>query len=432
MERGDPSGQAPLTVGIRGMHGAVSDDDIPADDASEGGASEPDETATAPSPDAAIAADAPSAPATESPPAEKPKVAARLKPAQLLPEELGERAAYAPKIPWGMIAGFVGLVVVFVVVYRARDAARTDGLRSELLATHATELGDLSREYMTFRERLERWTMDANAAGEPERWVDPRLRIAGLHGGDGIYLRVMAEYADTPDGIEGSALSMEEDALTRCLGIAPASARGFYQSGMFLTPMWVDQIREETDLLRLRLYDEQMANAIASDLPVLSTMMSAQYFLLVIQQGVNRRDAPVDVYLWDLREEQQLLRGRFQGRGILIPVRIDSMLPGVDMPAAPPGRPSMTSGGAHDCSIASQIKALTGEAPVAASAGAVGALRAREEAFEAEDAAREAAEAEAEADEGAPSTDEATDEATDEVPAAPPAEDPPAEDPPAE
>jgi|GEM_PF-1031317 len=375
MERGDPSGQAPLKVGIRGMHGAVSDDD-----SNDGGAPEGEAPTEAPPPAATH---------------DKPKVAARLKPAQLLPEELGERAAYAPRLPWGMIAGFVGLVVIFVVVYQARDAARTDGLRSELLETHATELGSLSREYMTFRERLERWTMDANAAGEPERWVDPRLRIAGLHGGDGIYLRVMAEYADTPDGIEGSALSMEEDALTRCLGIAPASARGFYQSGMFLTPMWVDQIREETDLLRLRLYDEQMANAIASDIPVLSTMMAAQYFLLVIQQGVNRRDEPVDVYLWDLREEQQLLRGRFQGRGILIPVRIDAMLPDVDMPPPPPGRPSMTSGAAHDCSIASQIKALTGEAPVAVGVGTASALRAREDAADAEDAAREAAEAEA-------------------------------------
>jgi hypothetical protein len=321
----------------------------------------------------------PAAAPSEPPPTSSPRLASRLTPARPEPEELGERAAYAPKIPWAVIAGFVGLVVVFVVVYRARETARVEALRSQLLETQSGELGELSGRYMAFRERLERWTMDAVAAGEPDRWVDPRLRISGLHGGDGLYLRVQAAYGDSPDHIEGSALSMEEDALTRCLGIAPASARGFYESGMFLTPAYVDQIREETDLLRLRLYDEQMANAIAADVPVLSTMMAAQYFLLVVQQGENRRDAPVDVYLWDLREEQQLLRGRFQGRGILIPVRIDSMLPGVEMPTAPEGRPSMTSGGAHDCSIASQIKALTGEAPIEASSTAVDALRARED-----------------------------------------------------
>ncbi len=379
MERGDPTGPAPRDEGIRGMPRAVSNDDAQSDESEKRDAPNDEPEAGEGASSEGASSESSSSEIVKDEAAERPKVAARLKPAQLLPEELGERAAYAPKIPWGLIAGFVGLVVVFVIVYRARESSRTEGLRSELLHTHATELGEISRDYMAYRERLERWTMDAAAAGEPERWVDPRLRIAGLHGGDGIYLRLMAEYADTPDGIEGSALSQEEDALTRCLGIAPASARGFYQSGMFLTPMWVDQIREESDLLRLRLYDEQMANAIASDLPVLSTMMAAQYFLLVIQQGENRRDAPVDVYLWDMREERQLLRGRFQGRGILIPVRIDSMLPGVDMPPPPEGRPSMTSGGAHDCSIASQIKALTGEAPVEVGAGAASALRAREE-----------------------------------------------------
>lgn len=370
---------------------------------------EPRSSAESPTPEEtppANAEDAPEAPAEDAGPIETavekaaeqkvepaedrasaPRVAARLKPARPEPEELGERAAYAPRIPWAWLLGGVGLVIVFVFVYRARESARTEALRSELLETHARELGDLQDRYMTFRERLEHWTLDAVAAGEPERWVDPRLRISGLHSGEGIYLRLMAEYGTTLEGIEGSAFAMEEDSLTRCLGIAPASARGLYESGQFLTPTWVDGIRTEPDLLRLRLFDEQMANAIDADVPVLTTMMAAQYFLLVVQQGENRRDAPVDVYLWDLREEQQLLRARFQGRGILIPVRIDSMLPGVDMPAPPPGRPSMTSGAAHDCSIAAQIKALTGEAPVSVGEATAGLLRAGEAERDAEEAA---------------------------------------------
>lgn len=320
-----------------------------------------------------------------------PRLPPRLEPARPELDE-GEGAAYLPKLPWPWILGGIGLVLAFGAVYELRATQRTEGLRAELLETHARELGDLTTRYRTFRERLERWTIDAAEAGEPERWVDPRLSIAGLHGGDsgggeGLYLRLMAEYATTAEGIEGSALSMETDALTRCLGIAPASARSLYESGQFLMPTFVDGIREESDLLRLRLYDEQMANAIASDVPVLGTLMQAQYFLLVIQQGENRRDAPVDVYLWDLRTEQQLLRARFTGRGVLIPVRIDAVLPGVDMPPPPPGRPSTSSGGAHDCSIAAQIKALTGEAPVSVGSSTASLLRDTE----AEEAAEEGA-----------------------------------------
>jgi hypothetical protein len=351
----------------------------------DGAKREGDASDAAPSDAAANDADDdPAGSATPKPQA--PRLAARLTPARPEVDE-GEGAAYLPRLPWAWILGGLGLVLVFVVVYRIRDTQRTEALRTELLETHAHDLGDLTTRYRTFRERLERWTIEAAEAGEPERWVDPRLRIAGLHGGEsggseGLYLRLLAENARDAEHIEASALSMETDALTRCLGIAPASARSLYESGQFLMPSFVDGIRDETDLLRLRLYDEQMANAIASDVPVLGTLMQAQYFLLVIQQGENRRDAPVDVYLWDLRTEQQLLRARLQGHGVLIPVRIDSLLPGIVMPPPPEGRPSATSGGAHDCSIAAQIKALTGEAPVSVGSGTAAILRGDGEAAE--------------------------------------------------
>lgn len=342
----------------------------------------------------------PEAEAAEPP--QSPRLSPRLSPARASADTDQESEGYLPKVPWAWLLGGLGLVVAFVAVYRIRDSQRTEALREQLLTTHTTELGDLTTRYRGFRERIERWTIEAAEAGEPERWVDPRLRIAGLHGGasggsEGIYLRALADFATTPEGIEASALSMETDALTRCLGIAPASARSLYESGQFLMPTFVDGIRDETDLLRLRLYDEQMANAIASDVPVLGTLMSAQYFLLVIQQGENRRDAPVDVYLWDLRTEQQLLRARFQGHGVLIPVRIDRMLPGVDMPPPPDGRPRTDSGGAHDCSIAAQIKGLTGEAPVSVGAGTAAALREGEAAPEGETEGEPAGEGEPEA-----------------------------------
>lgn len=334
-----------------------------------------------------------SAAEAEGPSAQEPAPrapAARLKPARLRPEELDARPEYMPRIPWGWILGGVSLVAALAIGYRMRDTARAEELRAQLLLTHQTELGEVAERYRTFRERLERWTMDAASAGEPERWVDPRLRISGLHGGEGIYLRLLATDATSPEGIARGASAMEEDALTRCLGIAPASARGLYSSGDFLTEEFVEEIRTEPELMRLRVLDEIMAGAMTSDVPVVSTLLRAEYFLLVVQQGETRRDSPVDVYLWDMREERQLLRARFQARGILLPVRIDSLLPGIAMPPDPPGRPSITSAGATDCSIASQIKGLTGESPVAITSDVAAALRAEvDEAMGAEEAADE-------------------------------------------
>lgn len=303
-----------------------------------------------------------------------------LTPARPEPEELelSGRPAYMPQLPWKWIVLFGGLFALVYGGYQVRERQRADALRAELLDTYQERLQGLSDRYVAFRERIERWTIEAAEAGEPEPWVDPRLRISGLHSSEGLYLRLPASHAIDAEHIEGGALSMQTDALTRCLGIVPAPARGLYESGRFLTREWVEEVRGTSDLMRLRVIDEQLARSSEVDVPVIASLMRARYFLLVIQQGENRRDAPVDVYLWDLREDRQLMRARIQASGILIPVRL--RFEGVPQAPPPSGHPELFSGGAHDCSIAAQIKALTGEPAMTVSSGA--ALEARMEASE--------------------------------------------------
>ncbi len=325
---------------------SLASDDAPADDADA-------QSASAPAPGEA-SSDAAGEPG--------------LSPAQPEPEELRTRPVYMPKIPWLAVLAVLAAIFGGYSMFQARQAQHADELRRQLLTTQETQLADVSARYQAFRSRLERWTMEAAAAGEPEEHVDPRLRIAGLHDGHGLYLRVRASDAGSAEAIARGALSMEQDAITRCLGIAPDSARGLYEHGDFLMPEWTEQLEAERDFLRLRVMDEQLARHITADVPVVATMMQAEYFLLVIQQGENRRDAPVDVYLWDMASEAQLLAARVQADGVLLPVRIRTVLPDAPEAPRPEHAPSMTSGGAHDCSIASQIKALTGEAPVAVSA----------------------------------------------------------------
>ena len=260
-----------------------------------------------------------------------------------------------------------------------------------MLTLHESELSEVSERYLGFRRRLEELVMQAHEAGEPESWADPRLNISGLRSGEGLYLRIPADWADSSERIEGAALAMERDAITRCLGLAPASVRGLYEKGFFLTPEWVDQVRNEDSMMELRVLDDQLGRHIQVDAPVVLSMMQADWFLLVLQQGESRRDAPVDVYLWDLRRSRQLLRARIQGRGLLVPVRL--RFEGTN-PAPAPGRPDVRSGGATDCSIASQIRALTGGEPLDFESGAA-VIEAAEEA-EAEAEGESAAETEPE------------------------------------
>lgn len=342
-----------------------------------------------------------------------------LKPARPDPEELDARPSYMPRLPWRWVLAFVGLAGLVYMGYQLRERQRADALRVQIVSTYGENLQSLSDRYVAFRERIERWTLEAGQAGEPDQWVDPRLRISGLHSGEGIYLRLPASFADTPDRIEGAAFAMQrQDALTRCLGIAPSSARGLYQTGAFLTRGWLEGVRAEKDFMRLRVLDEQLARNMQVDVPVIASLLQAQYFLLVIQQGENRRDAPVDVYLWDLREDRQLMRARIRANGILLPVRL--RFDGTPPAPRPEGHAELFSGGAHDCSIAAQIKALTGEPAMTIGSGDQLEERARQTEEAEQAAAAEAAAAEAAPSEGAPA------EAAPAEPAAAPAEAAPA------
>lgn len=281
----------------------------------------------------------------------------KLEPARPDAEESEGRPSWAPKLPWVWIILAVAAIAGIFTFYNSRQDARREALREQMLTLHETELTELQEQYLGFRRRIETLIEHAAEGGEPENWADPRLNISGLRGGEGLYLRMTADWATDPERIEGAALAMGADAITRCLGVAPMSGRGLYEKGFFLTPEWVDRIRDEEDMMRLRVLDRQLGTHIQVDAPAVLTMMRADWFMLVLQQGENRRDAPVDVFLWDLRRDRQLLRARIQARGVLMPVRL--RFEGTTS-ARPAGRPEVRSGAAHDCSIASQIRALTG------------------------------------------------------------------------
>ncbi len=271
-------------------------------------------------------------------------------------------------MPWkSALAVILGIVGVFAF-YTVRQDRRKEALRQQMLDLHETQLSEVAERYLAFRRRLETLVTQAAEGGEPETWADPRLNLSGLRGGEGLYLRIRVEAADTPEHIRDGALQMDADSITRCLGIAPASVRGLYEKGEFLTPAWVDNLREEQDTMALRVLDDQLGRHIQVDAPVLLSMMQADWFMLVLQQGETRRDDPVDVFLWDLRRNRQLLRARVQGRGLLVPVRL--RFEGVQQ--GPAATIDPRSGGATDCSIASQLRALTGgDALEFDSAGAV-------------------------------------------------------------
>jgi hypothetical protein len=287
------------------------------------------------------------------PPSGDPKTT-RITPAR--PAESEESAGYMPRIPWRWI--LLGTLSVSTVMggYYMNERRKADRLRAQIVQVHEEELAEPARRYREFRDKLEGW-VTAAAGKEPQSFADPRLRLPGLRSGKGLYLRIAAADATTRKGIAKSAAVMEADGIPSCLGLAPASARAIWEKGEFLTPEWLKSARSNDSVMHLRVTDTVLARHIRADLPTVLNLLRSDWFLLVLQHGEDRREQPVDVFLWDVRSGQQLLRGRIQATGVLMPVRVRSK----DAPPAPRlAQSRLLDGAANDCSIAAQIKALAG------------------------------------------------------------------------
>lgn len=281
----------------------------------------------------------------------------RLVPAR--PDATAESAAYMPRIPWGIV--LVGALSVAAIVgsYLWKQKRKADDLRAAMVQVHDVELKQAQSAYIAMRDKLE--DLITNVAGsEPATLADPRLHIPGLRSGRGLYLRLPLSEAQSKEGIARAAKLMEPDRIANCLGLAPASARGLYEKGEFLLPAWLDQIKQQDSVLSLRVQDEMLSRRIKGDLPSVMGLVRSDWFMLVLQEGETRRDHPVRVYLWDLAQQQLLLRARVKSQGVLLTSRILSSSP-PPAAAAPQDQESRT-GAANDCSIASQLKQLTPDA----------------------------------------------------------------------
>jgi len=150
---------------------------------------------------------------------------------------------------------------------------------------------------------------------------------------------------------------MPPDAIARCLGLSPLPTAELFARGTFLEKSWIAQAHDADNIMRLRVVAEELRQRSTRDLPFVTEALTAEWFMLVLERGENRRDAPVDAYVWDLRTNKLLLSTRAKAEGSLVAARIaiGGVKPGNYATGA-------QTGAAQDCSIAGQLRALTGGA----------------------------------------------------------------------
>jgi hypothetical protein len=277
----------------------------------------------------------------------------RLSPAR--PDARADSAGYLPRVSWRFVlVGALGLLVVMGGYYfkEQRKAVR---LRAAILRVHEVELAEPRAAYRALRAELE--GLISSAANAPlTDSVDPRLHIPELRAGNGLYLRLPLAAASSKSAMAAAAKVMEPDLITRCLGLTPAPAADLYDSGEFLLPSYVAGAKEQTSVMKLRVLEDMLSRHIRVDLPSLRAMLHAAWFMLVLQEGENRRDKPVRVFVWDLRTKELLLRARVRSQGVLVTSHILSQ--GLDPHAASSGG-DRSAGAANDCSIGGELRRLT-------------------------------------------------------------------------
>lgn len=265
-----------------------------------------------------------------------------------------EERAFKPPSPWKWIVAITVVLAGIIGFYQWRERSKEAAMRDAIVQSYGAEVEPVAQRVRAFREKLEGWVREV-AHDAPETWADERLDLAGLHGASGVYLRVHEDAVDDDGELADAGRSMGPDAIARCLGLSPLSLRGLYERAAFVEPQWLERVNAADDNLRLRVIKDELDRRASRDLPVLMDMVQSDYFLLAIQHGSDRREHPVDVYLWDLRRDALLLKTRTRARGALIPVRV-----GIgDTPYGTAPAPQLRSG-VTDCSIASQVREAAG------------------------------------------------------------------------
>ena len=280
-----------------------------------------------------------------------------MEPPELTPAtyESGKKNRYRPPLPWGRI----GLLVIFVAMivggYVWRQRTRADALRDRMRDTYQTRVLPVTGGLSRLQARLEEQALSAKG-GAANRLVDPDLRLSELHDDEVVYLRLRATDLQSEETLEAAIESMSDDAIGACLGLELIPMSKLSEVPKLLTEEWVEAAEATDDMMRLRVREEQLRTAIALELPKLAELRDADYFLLVVVQGKNRLDDPVDTFVWDLKEDRLLLRTRTENHGRLITVR-SQIGPTGDNEEEAKGDPIVVA----DCSLAAHLKAQLGE-----------------------------------------------------------------------
>jgi len=282
---------------------------------------------------------------------DRKKPVLRLVPARPPGEEDAWR--YLPQVRWRYLASAAGVLLVVVLGYLWKEQRKAAELRTHIARLHGKDLAAARSTYQSFRDELERLTIAA-ANAPTDTSIASDFQLQDLASGRGSYLRIPLASATSSAAIDEAAKSMQPDWIPGCLGLVPTTSREIFEIGQFLLPSFVAGLDKQS-VMQLRVRDDTLRRRVRTDLPNLLATTHSDWFMLALEEGKNRRDEPVRIFVWDLKRNTLLLRARVRSQGVVVNSRILSQGTETGAPAKSADNNTEAS---NDCSIAAALKQL--------------------------------------------------------------------------
>lgn len=308
--------------------------------------------------------------------------------------------------------GWAGVVMLLMGIFHyKRTLGELDRMRTQLLGKQRFVKQELEPKWAPLRDKIEGWTQALTKA-PPEDLVD-RDALAGWSFRDkkGIYLRLRAEDAETPESIRKAAKDSLRDAFTACLAIAPNpnpiagkeckkssecergehcneqdhcsrpaqpfNLRIAYRAFAVLSDDWVREVQEGNEMT-VRALDGTFDDLVRDDMPMATDLLrEAQYFLLVIDEKAEGEPPPpapgtdktskaaetrqamqhfARIGVWRIKDDKQVIRLRRETSGQLLGAT------GALEPEVAEARQRQ----ANSCSLAIEVRQAMGDTNAAA------------------------------------------------------------------
>lgn len=223
--------------------------------------------------------------------------------------------------------GYAGVVMVLMLIFHYKNSlSELDRMRGQLLGKQRFAKAEIEPKWMPLRDKIEGWTQ-ALAKGPVEDFAD-RDALAGWTFRDkkGVYLRLRAEDAESPESIRKAARDSLRDAFTSCLALVPNEnplaghackhssecARGehcneqdhcakpaqpfnlriAYRAFQILNDDWVRQVQEGNEMT-VRALNGTFDDLVRDDMPMATDLVrEGQYVLVVIDEKAADEPPP--------------------------------------------------------------------------------------------------------------------------------------------